>query len=218
MRIKSILKENEMDQAEIVLATKAVTDELQDMAEKLAKLEATGIMPLLDAIRLNFGQAYADQLSTDATTTLQSVLDSVKLAKDTIGRNIDNMQQIVTGEGPGNDMHQNVGVDEPEAAPAEPETTPVSTGSPEIDPGVKSDDVDDAFADAPVGRNAKESMDIRAANILRESKDPDAVLLIETIRLSKKLGKTKAINEVAKRFNVDASDIVAIIAERAKKK
>lgn len=217
MSSKQIILENEMDQAEIVLATKAVTDELQGMAEKLAKLEATSIMPLLDTIRLNFGPQFADQLSNDATVSLQTVLDAVKNAKDVIGKNIDNMQQIVTGEGPGNDMNQNLGVPEEPPAGVDAESEPVSTGSPEIDPGVKNDDVDAAFSDSPVGRNAKESIHIRAANMLRESSDPDGIVLAETIRLSKKLGTKKAVIEVANRFGIDAHDIIAIIKERAKK-
>jgi hypothetical protein len=215
MRIKKILKENEMDQAEIVLATKSVTDELQAMAEKLAKIEATSIMPLLDNIRLNFGPQYADQLSSDATTSLQAVLDAVKNAKDQIGKNINNMQQIITGEGVGNDMATNVGV--PDEAPAEPEPEPARPAKPAT-PDLPSDsDIDDAFSDSPVGREAKESAFTRATNMLRESADPDQILLSETVRLSKKIGAKAAVMEVAKRFSVDAQDIVAIIKERTKK-
>lgn len=218
MRIKKILKENEMEQAEIVLAAKSVTDELQAMAEKLAKIEATSIMPLLDNIRLNFGPQYADQLSADATTSLQAVLDAVKHAKDQIGKNITNMQQIVTGEGAGNDMATNVGVpDEAAAEPAPSDTAPAKPAKP-AKPELPSDgDIDDAFSDSPVGRETKESAFSRATNMLRESADPDAILLSETVRLSKKLGAQAAVMEVAKRFSVDASDIVAIIKERSKK-
>jgi hypothetical protein len=216
MRIKKILKENEMDQAEIVLATKSVTDELQAMAEKLAKIEATSIMPLLDNIRLNFGPQYADQLSSDATASLQAVLDAVKHAKDQIGKNITNMQQIITGEGVGNDMATNVGV--PDEATAEPEAdTPEKPAKP-AKPDTPSDqDISDVFSDAPVGRETKESAFTRATNMLREAADPDQVLLSETVRLSKKIGAKAAVMEVARRFSVDASDIVSIIKERSKK-
>lgn len=223
MRKKEIILEaNEMEQAEIVLAAKAVTDALQDMAEKIAKVEADSILPLLDSIRTHFGPQYADKLSADAQASLNAVLDAVKVAKDQIGSNIDNMQGIVTGEGAGNDMANNVGVPDEETPAtddgaatdmaAEPgaEATPAS-------PDVGVQDVDDAFADAPVGRSAKESLQQRAINMLREAKDPDAILISETARLSKKIGTAKAINEVAKRFSVDASDIVAIIKDRAKK-
>ena len=218
MRIKKILKENEMEQAEIVLATKSVTDELQTMAEKLAKLEATSIMPLLDNIRLNFGPQYADQLSTDATSSLQAVLDAVKHAKDLIGKNIDNMQQIITGEGAGNDMAMNAGVPDQAAVPADPAAAAAAKPEKPAKPALPSDDdVADVFADSPVGRDAKESAFTRATNMLREAQDPDGVLLAETIRLSKKMGAKKAVMEVARRFSVDAHDIVAIIRERKTK-
>ena len=100
--------ENEMDQAEAVLAAKSVTDTLQDMAEKIAKLEANNIMPLLDTIRMNFGPEYSDQLSADATTALQAVLTALKAAKEQIGANIDKMQGVITGEAPANDMANNL--------------------------------------------------------------------------------------------------------------
>ncbi len=223
---KKIILENEMDQAEAVLAAKAVTDTLQDMAEKIAKLEANNIMPLLDTIRMNFGPQYSDQLSADATIALQAVLAALKTAKETIGANIDKMQQVITGEGPGNDMATNAGVPgeemptAPEAMPAaapEGGETPAAPAAPTT-PAVSSSDVDDVFADAPPSDRAKkESLQLRAQNMLREAKDPDALLLNETMRLRAVHGTKVAIQEVANRFGVDAQDIVDIMRERVQK-
>ena len=226
-----------MDQAELVLAAKAVTDELQNIAIKIAKMEANGIMPLLDAIRLNFGEKYAEQLSNDASDALTAVLDAVKEAKTKIGKNIGNMQQIVTGEGPGNDMAQNSGVtDEPtvddlphdddmEPSPdntelPEPESTDEPTdeksgvskgseGSPDIKPGV--DDID-SFFDKPVGRATKESRQTSSFNLLAES-SPNAIIFNETIKLSKQIGMERAIRRISERFNIKQSNVVSIIKE-----
>lgn len=224
---KKRLMENEMDQAEAVLAAKSVTDTLQDMAEKIAKLEANNIMPLLDTIRLNFGPEYSDQLSADATTVLQAVLASLKTAKDQIGANIDKMQGVITGEAPSNDMAMNVGVpgDPPDAPMAPDANTPdqVAPEAPEVpaapETQVTASDVDDVFSDAPpASRARKESLQSRAQNILRESANPDGILMSETLRLRKTLGLHEAIAEVADRFGVDAEDIVAIIREHVASK
>lgn len=220
---KRIILENEMDQAEAVLAAKAVTDTLQDMAEKIAKLEANNIMPLLDTIRMNFGPQYSDQLSADATIALQAVLAALKTAKEQIGANIDKMQQVITGEGPGNDMATNAGVPGEEMptapeAPVEPGSeTPAAPAAPAT-PAVSDTDLDDVFADAPpADRAKKESLQLRAQNMLRESADPDALLLNETMRLRAIHGTKIAIQEVANRFGVDAQDIVDIMRERVSK-
>jgi hypothetical protein len=195
------------------------------MAEKIAKLEANNIMPLLDTIRLNFGPEYSDQLSADATTSLQAVLSALKSAKEQIGANIDKMQGVITGEAPSNDMANNVGVPgeadlaspqapNPETPDAVAPQAPEAPAAPETG-GVSDGDINDVFSDAPpAGRAKKESLQVRAQNILRESADPDAILLSETLRLRKAMGTRQAIEEVAERFGVDAEDIVAIIRER----
>jgi hypothetical protein len=111
------LFEDEMDRAELVLAAKSILDKLQKMAEELAKVEADDVLPLLDGIRSQFGQQFADQLNNAATDSLRSALNAVKTAKDQIGSAIGNMQGVVTGEGT-NDMAQSddMGAPAPEAA------------------------------------------------------------------------------------------------------
>lgn len=228
---KKIILENEMDQAEAVLAAKSVTDTLQDMAEKIAKLEANNIMPLLDTIRMNFGPEFSQQLSSDATAALQNVVAAIKAAKDQIGANIDKMQNVITGESPGNDMATNAGVpgEELPTAPAVPSDasapvaapdggeTPAAPEAPAAPAAPTSADVDDVFSDAPSpDRAKKESIQTRAQNILRESADPDAIILAETLRLREKVGTAKAIQHISTLFGIDAQDIVDIMRDRVK--
>jgi hypothetical protein len=99
------LFEDEMDRAELVLAAKAILDKLQKMAEDLAKIEADDVLPLLDGIRSQFGQQFADQLNDASTNGLRQALEAVKTSKDQIGSAINNMQGVVTGQGT-NDMAQ----------------------------------------------------------------------------------------------------------------
>lgn len=222
MRINLI--ENEMDRASLLLAAKAVVDDLQDMAEKVAKMEAEGVMPLLDGIRTNFGPEFADRFSDASTQALRNALESLKGAKEQISVNIDNMEQIVTGEGPGNDMANNLGVpSEAEVAPDNDDQSAAEvegdTAAEPADDGATDADVDDVFSDeAPVGRAQKESVQRDPIAMLRESKDPDTFLLTETYkRMKRGMKGVDAINETASTFGVDAEDIIAIVQERKKK-
>lgn len=210
------LNENEMDRASLILATKSVVDDLQDMAEKIAKMEAEGIMPLLDGIRDSFGPDFADRLSAESTEALRGALEALKGAKERISANTANMEQIVTGEGPGNDMATNLGVpDQEEVAPeGEAGELPAEDEGGEVD-------IDDIFSDEPsLGREAKtsESAKVDPINMLRESKDPDGMLLRETFKRMK-AGKTGliAMTETAAKFGVDVEDVIAIAKERTKK-
>lgn len=207
------LFENEMDQAEVILAAKSVLDDLQDMAEKLAKTEAEGIMPLLDNIRTLFGPEYAEQLSSDSQTSLRAALDAVQLAKEQIGSNVTNMEQIITGEGPGNDMAQNLGVPDDQEVKVSSEKEPESE--------VSDQDIEDVFGDGEpsVGRETKESVKFDPAKILRESKDPDQLLIIETLKRVKiGMSAMEAISETADLYGIDVDDLVEIAKERFKKK
>lgn len=222
------LKESDgMDRAQLILAAKAVTEELQDVAEKLAKMEAEGIMPLLDGIRTSFGPEFADRLSNDSAAALRQALEAVKQCKETIGGNIDNMQQIVTGEGPGNDMGTGVGLPDqqapdavaaPEAPADDGQGAPDASAAPEETPGAGDEDIEDVFGDdAPVGRDTKESVIDRNINMLRESSNPDRVIMTNVMALMKKgMNGKQAVLETARMFDIDAGDVVDVIREQTK--
>ncbi len=227
MRIGSILKENEMDRAQLILAAKAVVDDMQDMAEKLAKMEAEGIMPLLDGIRTQFGPEFADRLNTDATSALRTALDALADSKSQIGMNITNMEQMVTGEGPGNDMSTGAGLEEPAPeAVVDPEAAVAEVpGGDEVaadSEAASQDDIEDVFgADAEtdsVGRETKESAVQKNINMLRESANPDRLVMASVMQRMKagKNGKT-AVMETARSFAIDAQDVLDIVKQFTKK-
>lgn len=217
-----ILKENEMDRAQLILAAQAVVDDIQDMAEKVAKMEAEGIMPLLDGIRTNFGQEFADRLSNDATAALRAALEGLKTSKDQIGANIANMEQMVTGEGPGNDMATGVGTPAAAAQPAAPEATAEPDSALASEPAAEEpvDDLADVFGgeDAPVGRDTKESFVARNVKALSESANPDRLVATYALRRYK-AGESlrESVIATAKAFDIDRQDVVAIVQEQLKK-
>lgn len=224
------LMEDGMDRAQLILAAKAVIDELQDIAEKIAKMEADGIMPLLDGIRVQFGPDFADRLSDDSAQALRQSLEAIKQSKDTIGKNIDNMQQIVTGEGPGNDMATGAGLDQemPDAT-----ATPDEVVEPMVDDGddlvddegegeesaSSAEDIEDVFGGgAPVGRETKESVVARNINMLRESANPDRLLMTNVMtRMKAGVAGKQAVVETAQSFGVDVADVLYIVRHFTKK-
>jgi hypothetical protein len=218
----TILKEDGMDRAQLILAAKAVLDDLQDMAEKIAKMEAEGIMPLLDGIREYFGPEFADRLSDDSTEALRGALEAIKASKEQISINVQNMEHIVTGKGQGNDMASGVGLDDESTEdemnvngdfdtesdlemPAEPVSSP--------------EDLEAVFgADAPIGRATKESAIAKNVNMLRESINPDRVLMAHLMqRMKAGTAGVVAIKETAEAFGVDAEDILSIVREYTSK-
>lgn len=222
---KRILNENEMDRAQLILAAKAVVDDIQVMAEKMAKMEADGIMPLLDGIRMQFGPDFADRLNQDATAALRASLEAIKATKESIGKNITNMEQMVTGEGPGNDMATGAGLDQPEApqapAAAVPDQVADIEGEVPSEGGEGGDDIDDVFGsgDVPMGRDTKESVIARNINMLRESANPDRMIMAQVMQRLHRGQKAKvAVVETAKSFGIDAQDVVAIIKENTHQK
>ncbi len=80
---KSKLKEDQnLQQAETLLAAKDISDKLQDMAEDAAKMTVDSLMPLVDTMKEQFGQDQANAFNEVVKQNLQTVLDSIIKAKD----------------------------------------------------------------------------------------------------------------------------------------
>ncbi len=87
--------ESELDKAELVLAAKGISDEIQSMAEKVAKLQVDELMPLVDRLKEVFGQEMATTFNTSVDETLSAILDNLKQSKDSI----ENQANVLNGEG-----------------------------------------------------------------------------------------------------------------------
>jgi hypothetical protein len=235
------LFEDEMDRAELVLAAKAILDKLQKMAEDLAKIEADDVLPLLDGIRSQFGQQFADQLNDASTNGLRQALEAVKTSKDQIGSAINNMQGVVTGQGT-NDMAQSDSTGETgdAAAPAgdtsmddtvAPNDQAAAGGDENAEGGDQAEDTADALSNlfggeensdqGPEGRTKKESVYptgavlSEAAKKLAEQENPDEFLAKQTLAFAKakKITTLESAEKVAKYYGVDVEDIVGALRE-----
>ena len=97
----STLMEQDLDQAELVLAAKDMVDRLQKMAEDLAAMQVEDLMPLVDAMRESFGTEQANAFSASADATLAAALETIKATREQMDQSV----MVLTGEGaPMNDM------------------------------------------------------------------------------------------------------------------
>ena len=90
------LFEQDLDQAELVLAAKDMGDRLQKMAEDLASMQVEDLMPLVAAMKEQMGPEKAGAFESSADAALSGALDSVKSAKESH----DNAVLALQGEAP----------------------------------------------------------------------------------------------------------------------
>ena len=157
------LFEQDLDQAELVLAAKDMGDRLQKMAEDLASMQVEDLMPLVAAMKEQMGPEKAGAFESAADSALSGALDSVKSAKESH----DNAVLALQGEAPietDMDMEGPAPEDEMSLEPGEPEME-VDMGDEEAMAGVEGE---------PEGREikAEESVQFlnKAKNILRAYK------------------------------------------------
>lgn len=229
----AFLVESELEKAQVVIAAKGIIDELQNMAEDLAKMEADEIMPITDSMRLTFGPEEADRFNETTTSTIRATMEAVKAAKEALTQEVARLEGEVNGE-PVNDMTSAPPAGDagdfaaPEgdlgdiAAAAGDEVEAgddlAAAGDAAGDAAGGLDDLEAAFDDAAAdttaaGRAKKESIE-RNVKALSESKNPDR-LVFETFRrtLTEAKDAVRAAKAVAEAFAIDLVDVVAIVKE-----
>ena len=161
------LMEQDLDQAELVLAAKDMVDRIQKMAEDLASMQVEDLMPLVDAMRESFGTEQANAFSASADSVLAAALETIKGTRE----QMDQAVMVLTGEGaPMNDM---MGGEMPPAG---------DMGDPMADPmgddmAVPAEDEfagDEAAAGSegePLGRIPKESLENAKKLLLQHAKN-----------------------------------------------
>jgi hypothetical protein len=158
------LMEQDLDQAELVLASKDMVDRLQKMAEDLASMQVEDLMPLVDAMRESFGTEQANMFSQTADAILGAALETIKTTRE----GMDQAVLVLTGEGaPTNDM---MGGEMPPAGdmsaplPGEEMVVPAEDefAGDEAAAGVEGD---------PLGRIPKESVQLAKTLLLQHAQN-----------------------------------------------
>jgi hypothetical protein len=99
--------ENELDQAEVLLAAKNMADDLQKMAENLASMQVEELMSITNAMKEEVGTAEADAFNTSAEAAIGSALEAVKTANAQVADAV----LVAQGQAPESDMSTDMGGD-----------------------------------------------------------------------------------------------------------
>lgn len=92
--------ENELDQAEVLLAAKNMADDLQKMAENLASMQVEELMSITNAMKEEVGTAEADTFNASAEAAIGSALEAVKTANAQVADAV----LVAQGQAPETDM------------------------------------------------------------------------------------------------------------------
>ena len=87
------LLETEVSQAEVMMAAKGFAQELQEMVEKIGRLQNEDLPPVTDQMRETYGMGSASAFQTQIYGALQSVMDSLYTAKQQVDDAVSNMAE-----------------------------------------------------------------------------------------------------------------------------
>lgn len=105
------LLETEVSQAEVMMAAKGFAQELQEMVEKIGRLQNEDLPPVTDQMRETYGMDSASAFQTQIYGALQSVMDSLYTAKQQVDDAVGNMAE--TGQvSAQTDMDKDIGMDD----------------------------------------------------------------------------------------------------------
>jgi hypothetical protein len=79
---ESVVMEDELDTAEVLLAANELVDELQGMVEDIAEMQVQKLMPIVDAMKEQISFEIAEQYNSSADAALAALLDQMKAAKE----------------------------------------------------------------------------------------------------------------------------------------
>ncbi len=162
------LLETEVSQAEVMMAAKGFAQELQEMVEKIGRLQNEDLPPVVDQMRETYGQESAGAFQTQIYGALQGVMDSLYTAKGQVDDAVSNMASTGQFDAqtdmdvPVDGMDDGMGMDDPTAMDAD------AGMDADLDNIAGDLDAEDEFGGAaeeePLGR----SMKAESANLKRK--------------------------------------------------
>lgn len=82
--VKRMINEDEVTQAQSVMAAKDMVDSLQDMLEDISRMVNEQLPPLTDSIRSNIGEQQASGFNASVAGTLNDLLASLQGARESV--------------------------------------------------------------------------------------------------------------------------------------
>jgi len=138
--IGSMLSEEvEVEQAEVVMALRALADDVQDHIERIGRMMNEDIPAIADQMSAEFGAEQAAQMKSSMEASLGALLDANKMGKEGIDATVGSLTGVGSMAGAG--MDQQAGLAEPELdAPVD--NVPAAAGPEEEPMGRAPVDVD----------------------------------------------------------------------------
>ena len=137
------LMEGEMGKSEAILAARDMVDSIQDMVEKVSKMQVEQLPALIDTIRDQIGINEADQFKNSMGDLLRNISEALSQARETA----DTSARALAGE-EGAGMGMGMGADVPMSGAAPTGLTPPADDS---DLDLDSGEDDFGASDAAVG-------------------------------------------------------------------
>ena len=97
---KRVLRESEMGKSEAILAAKDMVNSIQDMLEKVSKMQVEQLPALVDTIRDQISMEQADQYKANVGELLTGMVEQLTQARE----RADGAVRSLTGEAPIGDM------------------------------------------------------------------------------------------------------------------
>jgi hypothetical protein len=94
------LLEGDAAEAEITMAARGIVDELQDMIEKLGKIQNDQLGPLADEMAYSHGADQSSAFKGSVDGAIAGLLDNARQAKEAVN----NAVLTLTGQAPASDM------------------------------------------------------------------------------------------------------------------
>ncbi len=107
---ESVVMEDELDTAEVLLAANELVDELQGMVEDVAEMQVQKLMPIVDAMKEQISFEIAEQYNSSADAALAALLDQMKAAKEAM----ENATLAAQGKQPNMTAPTDMGADDAE--------------------------------------------------------------------------------------------------------
>jgi len=146
------LTEGEIEQARVTMATRDLTDTVQDIVEKISKMQNEQLPALVSAMKDEVGMEQANSFNDSTKQTLQGLLDAANSARDTL----DNASRGIYGGAGDMDTGADMGMDGADMGGAAPDmNAPLGGGEEEAPMPPRGGESDLDAADTAVGGNAE---------------------------------------------------------------
>jgi hypothetical protein len=152
------LLESEVDEAEIIIAVKGIGKTVQEMIEKIGRLQNEDLPPLSDQVRETYGPNIASNFQSASSNSLQGVMDSLYAAKDEIDDMVMKMASNVADIAADTDMDMDLDGAEIDISKDIEKDISLEPAGDDLD-DFGGDDAASGPEDEPLGRTKKESVE-----------------------------------------------------------